>query len=58
MVDRITPRTEKTDIAALAEDFGIEDEWPVVTEPFMQWVVEDKVGKITDQLTMAQAKVR
>ncbi|THZ69166.1 mannitol 2-dehydrogenase [Aureobasidium pullulans] len=42
MVDRITPRTEKTDITALAEDFGIEDEWPVVTEPFMQWVVEDK----------------
>ncbi|KAI4856029.1 mannitol 2-dehydrogenase, partial [Aureobasidium sp. EXF-8846] len=42
MVDRITPRTEKNDIAALAEDFGIEDAWPVVTEPFMQWVVEDK----------------
>jgi mannitol 2-dehydrogenase len=41
MVDRITPRTKKIDITALAEEFGIEDEWPVVTEPFMQWVVED-----------------
>ncbi|KAK8212773.1 hypothetical protein M8818_002938 [Zalaria obscura] len=42
MVDRITPRTADTDIANLAETFGIEDAWPVVTEPFMQWVVEDK----------------
>ncbi|KAJ5222230.1 mannitol 2-dehydrogenase [Penicillium citrinum] len=24
-----------------AMDFGIEDAWPVVTEPFMQWVIED-----------------
>lgn len=42
MVDRITPRTAETDIANLAENFGIEDAWPVVTEPFMQWVIEDK----------------
>lgn len=41
MVDRITPQTTATDKAALADDFGIEDAWPVVTEPFMQWVVED-----------------
>lgn len=42
MVDRITPRTSESDIANLAETFGIQDAWPVVTEPFMQWVVEDK----------------
>ncbi|KAM0559925.1 hypothetical protein ACHAPJ_003875 [Fusarium lateritium] len=42
MVDRITPSTSQNDIKSLAEDFGIEDAWPVVTEPFMQWVVEDK----------------
>lgn len=41
MVDRITPSTSPNDIKSLAEEFGIEDEWPVVTEPFMQWVVED-----------------
>ncbi|KAJ5223846.1 hypothetical protein N7468_008388 [Penicillium chermesinum] len=41
MVDRITPSTGAADKVALAEDFGIEDAWPVVTEPFMQWVVED-----------------
>lgn len=42
MVDRITPSTSQTDIESLAEQFGIADAWPVVTEPFMQWVIEDK----------------
>ncbi|KAJ0413096.1 mannitol 2-dehydrogenase [Aspergillus carlsbadensis] len=41
MVDRITPQTAPADIKTLADDFGIEDAWPVVTEPFMDWVVED-----------------
>ncbi|KAJ9215672.1 hypothetical protein DTO166G4_2778 [Paecilomyces variotii] len=41
MVDRITPQTSPADKKALAEEFGIEDSWPVVTEPFMQWVIED-----------------
>lgn len=42
MVDRITPSTFQNDMKSLAENFGIQDAWPVVTEPFMQWVVEDK----------------
>ncbi len=41
MVDRITPATTPADIAFVAERFGIDDAWPVVTEPFRQWVVED-----------------
>lgn len=41
MVDRITPRTAEADKTDLATRFGIEDAWPVVTEPFMQWVIED-----------------
>ncbi|KGO65646.1 Mannitol dehydrogenase, C-terminal [Penicillium italicum] len=41
MVDRITPQTSENDKKVLAEDFGIQDAWPVVTEPFMQWVIED-----------------
>jgi mannitol 2-dehydrogenase len=41
MVDRITPVTTKEDIAEVARRFGIEDAWPVVCEPFTQWVVED-----------------
>ncbi|MDT7555044.1 MAG: mannitol 2-dehydrogenase, partial [Pseudonocardiales bacterium] len=41
MVDRITPVTTDDDRAALTERFGVEDRWPVVCEPFSQWVLED-----------------
>jgi mannitol 2-dehydrogenase len=41
MVDRITPRTTDDDRRELMERFGIEDAWPVVCEPFTQWVLED-----------------
>lgn len=41
MVDRITPRTTAADCAFLKEKFDLDDAWPVVTEPFMQWVIED-----------------
>ncbi len=41
MVDRITPVTAQADIDQLAQVFGIQDAWPVVCEPFTQWVLED-----------------
>jgi mannitol 2-dehydrogenase len=41
MVDRITPVTADADRAWLVETTGIEDRWPVVAEPFRQWVMED-----------------
>ncbi len=41
MVDRITPVTTDQDRAEIARDFGVEDAWPVVCEPFEQWVLED-----------------
>jgi mannitol 2-dehydrogenase len=41
MVDRITPQTTDDDRAQVRERFGIEDAWPVVCEPFTQWVLED-----------------
>jgi mannitol 2-dehydrogenase len=41
MVDRITPVTTDDDRAEVAERFGIEDQWPVVCEPYTQWVLED-----------------
>ncbi len=41
MVDRITPVTTDEDREALAQRFGIKDRWPVVCEPFTQWVLED-----------------
>ncbi len=42
MVDRITPVTTPADIDILAQNFGVQDAWPVTCEPFIQWVVEDK----------------
>jgi mannitol 2-dehydrogenase len=41
MVDRITPATTDQDRADISERFGITDGWPVVCEPFTQWVLED-----------------
>lgn len=45
MVDRITPVTTEADIEALVETTGIEDGWPVVCEPFAQWVLEDSFSQ-------------
>ncbi|MEO1298853.1 MAG: mannitol dehydrogenase family protein, partial [Cyanobacteria bacterium J06636_16] len=42
MVDRITPSTTPADKQMVRDQFGIQDDWPVVAEPFIQWVVEDK----------------
>ena len=42
MVDRIVPATTDEDRARIAERLGVEDAWPVVTEPFSQWVIEDR----------------
>jgi len=41
MIDRIVPATTDVDRTAIAAALGAEDAWPVVTEPFRQWVVED-----------------
>ena len=41
MVDRIVPATTDADRARIAAELGVEDAWPVMTEPFCQWVVED-----------------
>ncbi len=44
MVDRITPVTTADVIDVVATEFGIDDEWPVVAEPFTSWVLEDDFG--------------
>ncbi len=41
MVDRITPATTDRDREEVRSRFGIDDGWPVVCEPFTQWVLED-----------------
>lgn len=46
MIDRIVPATTDADRADVAMRLGLTDAWPVVAEPFLQWVIEDKfVGK-------------
>ena len=42
MVDRITPMTSNAHRLQLHDELGIDDAWPVVCEPFIQWVLEDK----------------
>jgi fructuronate reductase len=42
MVDRITPATTDADIDALAARTGLIDRAMVKTEPFWQWVIEDR----------------
>jgi fructuronate reductase len=41
MVDRIVPATTDADRASVAQLLGMADAWPVMTEPFSQWLVED-----------------
>ncbi|HMR32718.1 MAG TPA: mannitol dehydrogenase family protein [Geminicoccaceae bacterium] len=42
MVDRIVPKTTDADRKMVDERLGVADAWPVMTEPFLQWVVEDR----------------
>lgn len=42
MVDRIVPASTPADLDRLAEQLGLRDEAAVVTEPFSQWVIEDR----------------
>jgi fructuronate reductase len=41
MVDRIVPATAADDGKIVKEISGLDDEWPIMTEPFTQWVIED-----------------
>lgn len=44
MVDRITPAMNADLRASLNSQSGINDRIPVVSEDFVQWVLEDKFG--------------
>ncbi|PJJ55578.1 mannitol dehydrogenase family protein [Compostimonas suwonensis] len=41
MVDRITPVTTEDDRSFVFDAYRYHDAWPVVSEPFVQWVLED-----------------
>jgi fructuronate reductase len=42
MVDRIVPATTDDDRARVAAGLGMTDAWPVIAEPFTQWVIADR----------------
>jgi fructuronate reductase len=42
MIDRIVPATTPADLDAIEARLGLRDEGAVFTEPFSQWVIEDK----------------
>jgi fructuronate reductase len=70
MVDRMVPATTEDVRALAAERTGMADAWPVVTEPFSQWVLEDRfpggrppweragVELVADVAPFEQAKLR
>ncbi|HEY8383824.1 MAG TPA: mannitol dehydrogenase family protein [Microvirga sp.] len=57
MVDRIVPATTDEDRAAVAERLGAADAWPVSTEPFSQWVIEDRFSAGRPRLDEAGAEL-
>lgn len=42
MVDRITPQSAQKDLDYITDKFKIVDRSPVVSEDFLQWIIEDK----------------
>ena len=42
MVDRIVPRSTDADRAQIGAVLGLNDAWPVVAEPYLDWVLEDR----------------
>jgi fructuronate reductase len=56
MVDRITPATTEEDRAAISARLGVEDASPVITEPFTQWVIEDRFPRGRPDWSIAGAE--
>ncbi len=57
MVDSITPATDDTLRARVAEVLGLQDAWPIQRERFTQWVVEDCLGADVDAFAAAGVTV-
>jgi fructuronate reductase len=57
MVDRITPATTDEDRQRISETLGVVDAWPVITEPFSQWVIEDHFNAGRPQWESAGAQL-
>ncbi|MBM0169858.1 mannitol dehydrogenase family protein [Altererythrobacter sp. C41] len=57
MIDRIVPATDEEDIERLAATIGLLDRAMVKTEPFTQWVIEDRFAGERPDLEAAGVQV-
>lgn len=57
MVDRIVPAPGAADRAEASRRLGLADEAALVTEPFMQWVVEDRFAGSRPDLAVAGVEI-
>ncbi len=58
MVDRIVPKLDKTNIDKMATEYGVQDNWPIVTERFKQLVIgcDEKTRVTIPALDLAGAQ--
>src|SRR5690606_16390089 len=49
--------TTDADRAAVREATGLDDAWPIVTEPFTQWVIEDSFASGRPAFELAGAQL-
>lgn len=56
MVDRIVPRTTDDDRRDIAHALGLHDAWPVLAEPYLEWVVEDDFAAGRPDWTLGGAR--
>jgi fructuronate reductase len=57
MVDRIVPATTDADRESVRTATGLEDSWPIMTEPFTQWVIEDHFASGRPAFELAGAQL-
>jgi fructuronate reductase len=57
MIDRIVPATTDADRAEVAALLGLDDAWPVMGEPFLQWVIEDRFADARPPLELGGAEL-
>jgi fructuronate reductase len=57
MVDRIVPATTEADRRFVYDTTKVVDAWPVVAEPFTQWVIEDRFSGARPPLEFAGAQI-
>lgn len=56
MVDRIVPAASPADLDQVAQVLGMRDAGAVVTEPFRQWVIEDRFAGVRPRWELGGAK--